>query len=125
MATSIASAFVLLLTRRCHPFRLADVVVAFAPGAQDTMMVLALAMHLDPVYVGALHLSRFLVVTPWCRGGAPAAARSARPGARAPACAAAGHRRLNRPAAGYPDCANIAMLHVMLKLLEQAIRVGA
>jgi uncharacterized membrane protein AbrB (regulator of aidB expression) len=37
--------------------------VAFAPGAQDTMMVLALALHLDPVFVGALHLSRFLLVS--------------------------------------------------------------
>jgi uncharacterized membrane protein AbrB (regulator of aidB expression) len=27
------------------------------------MMVLALALHLDPVFVGAHHLSRFLVVT--------------------------------------------------------------
>jgi membrane AbrB-like protein len=45
------------------PFRIADVVVAFAPGAQDTMMVLALALHLDPVYVGAHHLARFLIVT--------------------------------------------------------------
>ena len=26
-------------------------------------MVLALALHLDPVYVGAHHLARFLVVT--------------------------------------------------------------
>jgi uncharacterized membrane protein AbrB (regulator of aidB expression) len=41
----------------------ANVVIAFAPGAQDTMMVLALALHLDPVYVGAHHLARFLVVT--------------------------------------------------------------
>jgi uncharacterized protein len=45
------------------PFRLADVIVAFAPGAQDTMMVLALAMHLDPVYIGAHHLARFLAVS--------------------------------------------------------------
>ena len=37
--------------------------VAFSPGAQDTMMVLALALHLDPVYVGAHHVARFLVVT--------------------------------------------------------------
>lgn len=43
--------------------RPADAVVAFAPGAQDTMMVLALALHLDPVFVGALHLSRFLLVS--------------------------------------------------------------
>jgi uncharacterized membrane protein AbrB (regulator of aidB expression) len=27
------------------------------------MMVLALALHLDPVYVGAHHLTRFLIVT--------------------------------------------------------------
>jgi membrane AbrB-like protein len=44
-------------------FRVADVVVAFAPGAQDTMMVLALALHLDPIYVGAHHLARYLAVT--------------------------------------------------------------
>ncbi|HEY6994233.1 MAG TPA: AbrB family transcriptional regulator [Xanthobacteraceae bacterium] len=45
------------------PFRIADVIVAFAPGAQDTMMVLALALHLDPVYVGAHHVVRFLAVS--------------------------------------------------------------
>jgi uncharacterized membrane protein AbrB (regulator of aidB expression) len=45
------------------PFRPADVVIAFAPGAQDQMMLLALALTLDPVYVGAHHLSRWLVVT--------------------------------------------------------------
>jgi uncharacterized membrane protein AbrB (regulator of aidB expression) len=27
------------------------------------MMVLALALHLDPVFVGALHLSRFLLIS--------------------------------------------------------------
>ena len=43
--------------------RPADAVLAFAPGAQDTMMVLALALHLDPVFVGALQLSRFLLVS--------------------------------------------------------------
>jgi len=47
-----------------HPsLGIADVIVAFAPGAQDTMMVLALALHLDPVYVGAHHLARFLAVS--------------------------------------------------------------
>ena len=45
------------------PFRAADVVIAFAPGAQDQMMLLALALTLDPVYVGAHHLSRWLVCT--------------------------------------------------------------
>ncbi len=62
VAVGVASAFVLLVTRLL-PFRIADVLIAFAPGAQDTMMVLALALHLDPVYVGAHHLARWLVVT--------------------------------------------------------------
>jgi hypothetical protein len=62
VAIAVASLFVVLVTRLL-PFRTSDVVIAFAPGAQDTMMVLALALHLDPVYVGAHHLVRFLVVT--------------------------------------------------------------
>jgi hypothetical protein len=62
VAISIASAFVLLLTT-ILPVRIADAVVAFAPGAQDTMMVLALALGLDPIFVGAHHLSRYLLVS--------------------------------------------------------------
>jgi membrane AbrB-like protein len=62
VAISIASLFVLLLTALVS-LPIADAVVAFAPGAQDTMMVLALALHLDPVFVGALHLSRFMLVS--------------------------------------------------------------
>jgi membrane AbrB-like protein len=62
VAIAVASCFVLIVTA-ILPFRVADVVVAFAPGAQDTMMVLALALHLDPVFVGAHHLARFVVVT--------------------------------------------------------------
>jgi len=50
-------------------------VIAYAPGAQDTMMVLALALHLDPVYVGAHHLARFLVVTFSLAAGARRIAR--------------------------------------------------
>ena len=49
--------------------------IAFAPGAQDTMMVLALALHLDPVYVGAHHLTRFLIVTFTIAVSAPRLAR--------------------------------------------------
>jgi len=41
----------------------ADIVLAYSPGAQDTMMVLALALNLDPVYVGAHHLTRFMLVS--------------------------------------------------------------
>jgi membrane AbrB-like protein len=62
VAMTVAALSVLALTALMS-LRVADAVVAFAPGAQDTMMVLALALHLDPVFVGALHLSRFLLVS--------------------------------------------------------------
>jgi hypothetical protein len=62
VAMTVATFFVLMVTH-FFPFPIANVAIAFAPGAQDTMMVLALALHLDPVYVGAHHLARFLVVT--------------------------------------------------------------
>jgi membrane AbrB-like protein len=63
-AVSMAvSAVFIAIVVHFYPFVVANVVIAFAPGAQDTMMVLALALHLDPVYVGAHHLARFLVVT--------------------------------------------------------------
>jgi len=62
VSSSIAAVFALIVTR-FFPFSIANVVVAFSPGAQDTMMVLALALHLDPVFVGAHHIARFLIVT--------------------------------------------------------------
>jgi hypothetical protein len=62
VATAVAACFVLIVTHYL-PFRPADVAIAFAPGAQDTMMVLSLALRLDPVYVGAHQLARWLVVT--------------------------------------------------------------
>ncbi len=37
-------------------------VIAYAPGALDAMMILALALNLDPAFVGAHHLARFLLV---------------------------------------------------------------
>lgn len=45
------------------PVPAADIVIAYAPGAQDTMLLLALALKLDPVFVGAHHLARFLTVS--------------------------------------------------------------
>ncbi len=42
--------------------QIAEVVIAYAPGAVDAMMLLALALHLNPVYVGAHHLTRILFV---------------------------------------------------------------
>jgi len=62
VSLTIAGVFVVLVTY-LFPFPVANVAVAFSPGAQDTMMVLALALHLDPVFVGAHHVARFLVVT--------------------------------------------------------------
>ena len=62
VAMAIATLSVLALTMLMS-VRPADAVLAFAPGAQDTMMVLALALHLDPVFVGALQMSRFLLVS--------------------------------------------------------------
>jgi len=40
----------------------AEVMIAYAPGSVDAMMLLALALHLDPVYVGAHHLTRIFFV---------------------------------------------------------------
>jgi uncharacterized protein len=62
VSMAVATLFILIVIH-FFPFPIANVVIAFSPGAQDTMMVLALALHLDPVYVGAHHLARFLVVT--------------------------------------------------------------
>ena len=62
VSMAVATVFVVIVAR-LFSFTIANIVIAFAPGAQDTMMVLALALHLDPVYVGAHHLARFLVVT--------------------------------------------------------------
>lgn len=41
----------------------ADAMIAFAPGSVDAMMLLALALHIDPVYVGAHHVARVVFVS--------------------------------------------------------------
>jgi membrane AbrB-like protein len=41
----------------------AEVALAYAPGSVDAMMLLALALHLDPVYVGAHHVTRVIFVS--------------------------------------------------------------
>jgi uncharacterized protein len=45
------------------PLRVPEVMIAFAPGSVDAMMLLALALHLDPVYVGAHHVLRIFMVS--------------------------------------------------------------
>ncbi len=62
VAISIASLFVIALTT-LSSVHVAGAVIAFAPGAVDVMMVLALALNLDPVYVGAHHLARIVFVS--------------------------------------------------------------
>jgi uncharacterized protein len=44
------------------PLPVGDIIVAYAPGAVDAMMILALALNLDPVFVGAHHVARVFVV---------------------------------------------------------------
>jgi uncharacterized protein len=62
VAISVATAFALLVAS-ITTTEISDLVIAFAPGAQDTMMVLALSLNIDPVFVGAHQLARYLVVS--------------------------------------------------------------
>jgi membrane AbrB-like protein len=62
VAVTAASVFA-LIAGSLVPAATADLVVAFSPGAQDTMMLLALALQLDPVFVGAHHLARYVIVS--------------------------------------------------------------
>lgn len=59
----VCAALVLLTQVLAVPVPVPDLVVSFAPGAQETMLIMALALHLDPVFVGAHHLARFLIVS--------------------------------------------------------------
>ena len=62
IAIAISAIFVAMIALTTH-VRLADILVAFAPGAMDAMLALALTLHIDPIFVGAHHLSRFVFVT--------------------------------------------------------------
>src|SRR4051812_43419843 len=62
IAIVISAVFVAVIVLTT-PVRFADVIVAFAPGAMDAMLALALTLHIDPIFVGAHHLSRFVFVT--------------------------------------------------------------
>jgi membrane AbrB-like protein len=62
VAIVISAIFVTVIVLTTH-VRFADVVVAFAPGAMDAMLALALTLHIDPIFVGAHHLSRFVFVS--------------------------------------------------------------
>jgi membrane AbrB-like protein len=62
IAIAISAVFVAIIVLTTH-VRIADIIVAFAPGAMDAMLALALTLHIDPIFVGAHHLSRFVFVT--------------------------------------------------------------
>ena len=62
VAILISAVFVAFIALTTH-VRFSDVIVAFAPGAMDAMLALALTLHIDPIFVGAHHLSRFVFVT--------------------------------------------------------------
>lgn len=59
----LVMAMFLLLDVWIAGIRVQDGAMSFAPGAMDVMMTVALTMHLDPVFVGAHHLFRFLAVS--------------------------------------------------------------
>src|SRR6266404_6189972 len=62
IAIAISAVFVAAIALVTH-VKFSDIVVAFAPGAMDAMLALALTLHVDPVFVGAHHLSRFIFVS--------------------------------------------------------------
>jgi membrane AbrB-like protein len=62
VGASISASFA-VIAASLMSLRISDVVVAYSPGAIDVMMILALALHLDPVFVGAHHLARLFSVT--------------------------------------------------------------
>jgi membrane AbrB-like protein len=62
VAVAISAVFAAILISLLS-LRVAEVMIAFAPGSVDAMMLLALALSLDPVYVGAHHLTRIFFVS--------------------------------------------------------------
>ncbi len=62
IAIAISAVFVTIVALITH-VRFSDILVAYAPGAMDAMLALALTLHIDPIFVGAHHLSRFIFVT--------------------------------------------------------------
>ena len=51
-----------LLAAEVLSLNVGDAVLAYAPGAIEAMMILALALHFDPAFVAAHHLWRFMMV---------------------------------------------------------------
>lgn len=62
LSVAIAAAFAVALVSM-FALPTPEVIIAYAPGSVDAMMLLALALHLDPVYVGAHHVTRIVLVS--------------------------------------------------------------
>jgi membrane AbrB-like protein len=62
VAVAITAVFAAILVGILH-LPIGEVMIAYAPGAVDAMMLLALALNFDPVYVGAHHLTRIFYVS--------------------------------------------------------------
>ena len=62
VAIIISGTFVAIVLLVAH-VRFSDLAVAFAPGAMDAMLALALTLHIDPIFVGVHHVTRFLYVS--------------------------------------------------------------
>jgi membrane AbrB-like protein len=63
-ATAIAVVAVFVwISASLLSLKVPELVVSYAPGALDAMMIVALALHLDPVFVGAHHVARFILVS--------------------------------------------------------------
>jgi len=62
VAIAMTAVFVVIIELTTN-VRFSDTVVAFAPGAMDAMLALALTLHIDPIFVGAHHIARFVFVS--------------------------------------------------------------
>jgi hypothetical protein len=63
---AVASVFTVIfaaITINVMHFRVPEVVISYMLGSVDAMMLLALALHLDPLYVGAHHIVRVMAVS--------------------------------------------------------------
>jgi len=59
----VTAAICVALLLKILPLSIPEVTIAYAPGSVDAMMLLALALHVDPVYVGAHHVVRIVSVS--------------------------------------------------------------
>jgi len=60
-AIGVSVAFATLAAALFH-VSFGTLLIAYAPGGQDAMMVLALALGVDPIFVSAHHLARYFII---------------------------------------------------------------